>query len=126
MIEELASQPPDLQPTPQLVQQTQPAQSMPPTKPDLVDPDIIERKTGKTLFEVGVWEIIWRNFLAGLSRGLGNLILLIIFSLILGNLFITYVWPYLEPIVDSFYSTNQLLDFVEGYMHTQEQPGISR
>ncbi len=80
---------------------------------DFSDPDIVDRKTGKTLYEVGVWEIVWRNFLAGMSRGLGNLILLIIFSLVIGNLFMTYIWPHLSPLVDNFYSSSQLFNFVE-------------
>lgn len=97
-----------------------------PTRVDFSDPDIVNRKTGKTLYEVSAWEIFWRNLLAGISRGLGNMILLIIFSLVLGNLFMTYVWPHLEPIFDSFASTNELLDFVEGFMNAQGQPNLPR
>lgn len=78
--------------------------------PGLTDPDVINKRSGKTLYEASTWEIIWRNFLAGMSRGFGNLILFIIFFLILGNLFATYVWPYMQPVVENFYSANHLID----------------
>ncbi len=133
MIAELAPNQPN-QPTTDVVAVGTPTQSPDQTianqasksRVDFSDPDIVNRKTGKTLYEASVWEIFWRNLLAGMSRGLGNLILVILFSLIVGNLFMTYVWPYLEPIFDSFATTNELLDFVEGFMNAQGQPNLPR
>lgn len=56
----------------------------------------------RTIYDVSPQEIIWRNFLAGIASGLGALIgpLLVIF--ILGNLFLTHIWPQIQPIINAF------------------------
>lgn len=63
----------------------------------------------KTIYQVSPWEIFWRNFLAGMSRGLGGVILYVIVLTILSNLFLRFFWPQLKPIVDTLNTSTQIL-----------------
>ena len=73
-----------------------------PETPPQNDEDQITKK--KTIYDVGVFEIFWRNFLAGFARSLGGYILYIIFIFVLGNVVVTVLWPKIQPLVDEFQS----------------------
>jgi hypothetical protein len=63
----------------------------------------------KTLYDAGYGEIFWKNFLAGLGRGLGGLFVWIIFLSITSILFINIVLPKLMPLINGY--TNLLNTF---------------
>jgi hypothetical protein len=58
--------------------------------------------TSKTIFEASFSEIFWRNFVAGMARTLGGLVLYAVVLFLLGTLFVNQVWPALEPQFEAF------------------------
>lgn len=73
----------------------------------------------RTLYDVGPFEIFWRNFLAGASRALGGFLLYIIFGFVVGYLVMQVFLPRLEPLLDQFMSVSQTLD----NLNTLQIPG---
>ncbi len=65
------------------------------------DPDQLPG-THKTIFDASFGEIFWRNFVAGMARTLGGLVLYGIVLFLLGNIFIQSIWPVLRPQVETF------------------------
>ncbi len=63
----------------------------------------------KTIYQVSPWEIFWRNFLAGMARSLGSLILYAVVLTIVSNLFLRFFWPQIEPLVDTLNTTTDIL-----------------
>lgn len=53
---------------------------------------------GRTQYDASVWEIIWRNFLAGCSRTIGSIFVYIVIALFGSYVFYQIVWPQLMPI----------------------------
>ena len=72
------------------------------------DPDDLTKT--RTIYDVGTGELIWRNFLAGMSRAVGGLVVYLIVVFILGNLFLTYVWPVFQPQFESFQDLTKTLE----------------
>jgi len=62
--------------------------------------DIISKT--KTLYDAGIGEIIWKNFLAGFSRGFGGLCVTLIFFLIMGGLFFYLILPQFMPLITGY------------------------
>ena len=56
----------------------------------------------KTIYDVPGFEIFWRNFLAGMSRSFGGLVLYVLLVLVASNLFISYIYPHLEPLISEY------------------------
>jgi hypothetical protein len=75
------------------------------------DPDQITRN--KTMYDVGAGEIAWRNFLAGISRALGGLVVNGIFFLIVSIFTIQYVLPYFAPLLSAFQTTTKSLQQIQ-------------
>lgn len=86
----------------------------------LQEPDQISKN--QTIYEVGAGEIIWRNFLAGMSRAAGGLVIYLAVMLILGNVFLTYVWPVIEPAFVTLEETTDLLQ----QLNMLQQPRFGR
>lgn len=63
----------------------------------------------KTIYDAGYGEIFWKNFLAGLGRGLGGVFVWIIFFSIVSVLFVNIVLPKLMPLITGY--TNLLKSF---------------
>lgn len=63
----------------------------------------------KTIYQVSPWEIFWRNFLAGMARSLGSLILYAVVLTIVSNIFMRFFWPQIEPLVDTLNTTTDIL-----------------
>ncbi|PIR61376.1 MAG: hypothetical protein COY81_04320 [Candidatus Pacebacteria bacterium CG_4_10_14_0_8_um_filter_43_12] len=78
----------------------------------LAEPDQISKT--KTLYEVGAWEIFWRNFLAGASRTIGGLVIYLAVLYVLSNIFIAYVWPVIQPVFQQMGETTDLLKQLQG------------
>lgn len=84
-------------------------QISPPLTPLAADarPDAVTRAT--TIYQVSGFEIFWRNFLAGMSRALGSILMYIVF-LFCGFLFFQrMVYPFLKPYLDSYLITTNAL-----------------
>jgi hypothetical protein len=77
----------------------------------LPDPD--EITATKTIYDVSKWEVFWRNLIAGAGRALGGIVLQAIFLLIVVNLFMSQVWPILQPIMESLQTTSQTLQDIQ-------------
>lgn len=58
----------------------------------------------KTIYNVSGWSIFWRNFLAGMSRALGGIIMYLLFVTIVSYTFMVLVYPHLEPFISSYQS----------------------
>lgn len=86
----------------------------------LDDPDNITKS--KTMYDVGIGEIMWRNFLAGISRALGGLVIYFVVIFIMGHIFLTYIWPVLEP---SFATLGETTDLLK-QMNMIQQTGFTR
>lgn len=56
---------------------------------------------GKTIYTAGFSEIFWKNFVAGLARGLGMFVFSLLLWLVIGGLFVSYAWPMLQPMMRS-------------------------
>ena len=57
----------------------------------------------KTIYDTGAGEIFWKNFLAGFSRGLGQIFVYLLILFIIGILFAYIVLPKIMPSV-TFYT----------------------
>jgi hypothetical protein len=64
----------------------------------------------KTIYDVSYGELITRNFLAGVSRAIGGILLYAIFLAIATVIFLTYAWPQFEPFVDEYRQAVQMLN----------------
>jgi len=71
------------------------------------DPDIL--LGGRSIYDVSANEIFWKNFLAGLGRGLGMFLFNLLLWVMIGGLFFGYVWPLTQPLVSSFQSLSTSL-----------------
>lgn len=84
------------------------------------DPDEVAT-SGKTIYDVGYGEIFWRNFVAGVGRGIGHFFFSLIIVVIIANLFFVYLWPMIEPFLSSFTALNNiLLDLQGNYQNSQQ------
>lgn len=73
----------------------------------MLDDDNVTKE--KTIYQVSPWEIIWRNFLAGMARSLGSVILYAVVLTIISQIFMKLFWPQIEPLVDTLNSTTDIL-----------------
>lgn len=72
------------------------------------DPD--QLTDSKNLYNIGAGEIMWRNFLAGISRALGGMVIYFLVLIVLGNVFMQFVWPTLAPMFTTLEQTNTMLE----------------
>ena len=72
------------------------------------DPDQLPG-TNKTIFEASFGEIFVRNFVAGMARTLGGLVLYAVVLIFLGNLFLQNVWPLVQPVLETMRESSQAL-----------------
>jgi len=72
------------------------------------------RKT-KTIYDVSAFEIFWRNFLAGMARTMGGLILYFLFVFIVGMIFLQFMLPRIMPIIEKFGSFTNSLDKIPDF-----------
>lgn len=73
------------------------------------DPDSVSLDH-KTIYDVGYWEIFWRNLIAGVGRGLGNFFFSLLIIVIVMNIFFVYVWPLMSPLLSSFGNLSQIIN----------------
>ena len=53
----------------------------------------------RSIYDAGVREIIWKNFLAGVSRGVGTIFVYFLIFFVVGVAFIQYAWPVIAPFI---------------------------
>lgn len=83
------------------------------------DPDQLSKS--KTIYDVGWNELFWRNFVAGMARTIGSLLLYAVVLFFLTSIFLQRVWPILEPVLESFETSTQ---FLRGF--DPNQPTLTR
>lgn len=60
---------------------------------------------GRTQYDASVWEIFWRNFVAGSSRTMGSIFVYIVIVLFGSFIFYQIVWPQLVPVISGLTKT---------------------
>ena len=87
----------------------------------VVNPGAAEDAVSKTrtIYDVGPMEVFWRNLLAGFARGLGSLVVYVIFIVILGFFFSRFILPQLQPLISSFADSVNTLNALQ---HSQVMP----
>ena len=68
----------------------------------------LQSKEEKTLYNTSYFGIFFRNFIAGFARTLGALIMYMLFIYFIGAMFAAYVYPEIEPLLESFQSIGDL------------------
>lgn len=58
----------------------------------------------KTIYEASAVEILWKNFLAGVGRGLGGVFVYLIFLFVVVGVFINTVLPQIMPMFENYMS----------------------
>lgn len=71
-------------------------------KGDTNAPDRLSGSHNKTLYDASLREIFWKNFVAGLSRALGGIVIYALFTLGILTLVIQFIMPILSPLLDQF------------------------
>lgn len=56
----------------------------------------------KTIYDAGYGEVFFKNFLAGVGRAIGGIVIYLVFILIAVNTFITYAYPQIKPFIDEY------------------------
>lgn len=69
-----------------------------------------EDRAGKhrTIYEVSHWEVFWRNFIAGMGRAAGSIMLYFLFIFLVGFLVMQLIWPQFAGIISTVSSLNSL------------------
>ena len=62
----------------------------------------------KTIYDATAFEIFWRNFLAGLARTLGGIILYLILFLICGIIISQIILPKFMPLINEFINAGKI------------------
>ncbi|GEM_PF-1753482 len=68
----------------------------------------------KTIFDVSAFEIFWRNFLAGMARAFGGIIMYFIFIFVIGAFFTRFILPVIRPYVDTYMQSMESLQHLNG------------
>jgi hypothetical protein len=69
----------------------------------------------KTIYDVGFFEIIWRNFLAGLSRAMGGIFLYLIFMFLFSIVFMQVIFPKLMPYINNISNVTNSLNSMQQF-----------
>lgn len=56
----------------------------------------------KTIYEVGAFEVFWRNIIAGMGRALGGIVLYALFLFVVGTLMAQFLMPQISPLINSY------------------------
>lgn len=85
----------------------------------MADPDQITKS--RTIFDASKWEIFWRNFIAGMARALGAVILYGVVLVLLSTVVMNYVWPIIEPLVEDYENSAVILRTLEPGQPVQQE-----
>jgi len=67
----------------------------------------------KTIYDVTPSEVFWRNFIAGVGRTMGALVLYFIFLFVIGMIVVQVVGPMFTPLMKDFDTAVESLERVE-------------
>lgn len=107
-------------------------QNTPPT-PNLTTPPTIQNPPvptnnksdklygSRSIYDATGWEIIWKNFVAGMMRGLGSVLIWFIFTSIIFNIILAIFWPRLRPYFEQYFDALSTL----GDLQTAPTTGIN-
>lgn len=56
----------------------------------------------RTLYDASAFEIFWRNLFSGMARGLGSVIIWLMFILLMGYVFTSIIWPQVQPVFNDY------------------------
>ncbi len=70
----------------------------------------VQSTEDRTIFNASKSEIFWKNFLAGVGRGLGMMLIQIVGYLIIFGILTTFVWPLIEPVVGNLGGLTESLE----------------
>lgn len=73
----------------------------------LAEPD--ELSKSKSIYDVSKTEVFWRNFIAGLGRGLGNFLFTLLVFVIFTSLLATAMQPYINPLLSTLSSLSGIM-----------------
>lgn len=71
----------------------------------MADPDYLGKQ--KSLYSVSYRELVWRNFLAGISRGIGGVIIQFLFFVVIMGLVAQLLMPMFGGLIESLTSAMQ-------------------
>jgi hypothetical protein len=76
--------------------------------------DVIE---GRSIYDVPFKTLVWKNFIAGMSRAAGGLLFFTIFFVILGLIAAHTLWPPIQDFVETFQKTSLQLKYTNKMIH---------
>jgi predicted PurR-regulated permease PerM len=75
----------------------------------------------KTIYDVSLSSIFFRNLVAGAGRALGGIILYFLFMVVLYQIFTNYVYPIVEPFIAQYQQALQSINQVNSIITPPEQ-----
>src|SRR5690554_6712962 len=84
------------------------------TKTAAVNSEHPEDKVNKTqtIYDVSSGQIFWRNFLAGMSRALGGMLIYLLFLLLGSVVFAQLILPQLNPMIEEYRQALQSINSI--------------
>ncbi|HOZ03204.1 MAG TPA: hypothetical protein PKX78_01770 [Candidatus Woesebacteria bacterium] len=73
----------------------------------------------RTIYDVGWRELVVKNFVAGLSRAVGGLVLNLVFFVIIGSFVFQLFWPQAQATIDSLLQASNKITGFERYIEQQ-------
>ena len=56
----------------------------------------------KTIYDVPAGEVFWRNFVAGMGRALGGVLMYFVFVYVIYSLFVNFLLPVVSPYLEGY------------------------
>lgn len=75
----------------------------------------------QTIYDASLSTIFWRNFLAGMARALGGIVIQIVFLALMALLIINWLWPQVQPVITTYQKAVNSLDSLQ---QTTEKFGL--
>jgi len=63
-----------------------------------------------TIYDASLSSVFWRNFLAGVARGLGGILINVIFLLFISLVVMNWLLPRVQPLFDTYQKAINSLD----------------
>lgn len=67
----------------------------------------------RSIYDAKGWEIVWKNFVAGLMRGLGSVLIWFLFTSIIFNIMLAIFWPRLQPYFEQYFDALSTLGDIQ-------------
>ncbi len=73
----------------------------------------------RTIYDVGWRELVLKNFVAGMSRAVGGLVLNLLFFVIIGSFVFQLFWPQAQATINSLLQASNKITGFERYIEQQ-------